>query len=175
MRLRSKTLPSASPASRGGAANLQLVSIFRQWSCTPPPQPVCGSISSYPIPPTEAVRTLSRIEGPGHDSRMAGQIVLLVLGNVGLFYSLEKKSVEAAPWEMPLSPGAYGPRVAAWQQSLNQVANSALIVDGRFGATTEEATRQFQRASELKVDGIVGPITRVAMEGCLPPIRTPSW
>jgi peptidoglycan hydrolase-like protein with peptidoglycan-binding domain len=41
------------------------------------------------------------------------------------------------------------------------------VVDGIFGRRTERATRAFQKAMDLTVDGIVGPQTRAAMEDYL--------
>lgn len=35
----------------------------------------------------------------------------------------------------------------------------ALVVDGRFGPTTDRKVRDFQRKHRLKIDGIVGPVT----------------
>ncbi len=37
-------------------------------------------------------------------------------------------------------------------------------IDGQYGSGTQEAVKQFQRASGLTVDGIVGPKTREALE-----------
>ncbi|MEO6890982.1 MAG: peptidoglycan-binding domain-containing protein [Ktedonobacteraceae bacterium] len=43
---------------------------------------------------------------------------------------------------------------------------AALTVDGIFGRDTENATKDFQVAHHLSVDGIVGPATWHALGGC---------
>jgi len=58
------------------------------------------------------------------------------------------------------------------QQALNQrmlppynkitkPAKKALLPDGDFGSKTDEMVREFQRLNRLKMDGIVGPVTRL--------------
>jgi len=49
-----------------------------------------------------------------------------------------------------------GPDVEAWQRFLG------ITADGYFGADTQLYTRMWQKARELKPDGIVGPLTRAA-------------
>jgi peptidoglycan hydrolase-like protein with peptidoglycan-binding domain len=55
--------------------------------------------------------------------------------------------------------GDTGPKVRAWQQALNALAKSRLVVDGSFGARTEAAVKAFQTKYHLKVDGVAGPTT----------------
>ncbi len=56
--------------------------------------------------------------------------------------------------------GSNGDYVRFLQSYLNGVNhNRVLNVDGKFGAATEEAVKQFQAARQLKADGKVGPAT----------------
>ncbi len=48
------------------------------------------------------------------------------------------------------------------QRRLNALGSS-LVVDGSFGNKTLAAVKKFQSAKRLKVDGVVGPITRKAL------------
>jgi peptidoglycan hydrolase-like protein with peptidoglycan-binding domain len=69
-----------------------------------------------------------------------------------------------------LRPGDLGAAVATWQWRLRLALhrdNHSLPVDEVFGAVTEDATREFQRRTELPEDGIVGPLSRAAMERLL--------
>jgi murein DD-endopeptidase MepM/ murein hydrolase activator NlpD len=59
--------------------------------------------------------------------------------------------------------GDRGPAVATWQQQLNAATGARLDVDGAFGPATDAATRRFQQARGLVVDGIVGPRSRAAL------------
>lgn len=63
--------------------------------------------------------------------------------------------------------GDEGAAVATWQWRLRLALNRAVAVDETFAAATDAATRDFQRARGLGVDGIVGPLTRAAMEQVL--------
>jgi hypothetical protein len=62
-----------------------------------------------------------------------------------------------------LRRGDSGAAVATWQWRLVQALGRAIAVDEQFGPATESATRDFQRARGIAVDGIVGPDTRAAM------------
>jgi hypothetical protein len=66
-----------------------------------------------------------------------------------------------------LRRGDRGAAVATWQWRLNLARSVGLVVDEAFGTATEAATRAFQSARGLEVDGIVGPLTRRAMEQAL--------
>jgi peptidoglycan hydrolase-like protein with peptidoglycan-binding domain len=54
--------------------------------------------------------------------------------------------------------GSTGQAVRDWQTMLVAAGNTVAI-DGQFGAGTDSATRQFQKAHGLVVDGVVGPAT----------------
>jgi hypothetical protein len=74
-----------------------------------------------------------------------------------------------------LSIGNTGKDVTDVQLSLNNrrpMLLPFLATDGIFGAKTDARVREFQRNNGLKIDGIVGPITRAALAGGDP---TPSW
>lgn len=53
--------------------------------------------------------------------------------------------------------------VATWQWRLVQTLGRDLDVDEHVGPATAQATRDFQRAQRLAVDGGVGRRTRAAM------------
>jgi N-acetylmuramoyl-L-alanine amidase len=75
--------------------------------------------------------------------------------------------------EALLARGDSGTAVERWQEDLNRwlenerPKRAQLVADGIFGRRTERATRAFQKAMNLTVDGIVGPQTRAAMEDYL--------
>ncbi len=80
---------------------------------------------------------------------------------------LENRGVRARP---VLSRGGRGPYVAVWQDRLNawlqreRPEMGRLAADGIFGRRTEAATRDFQRARGIQVDGVVGPETRAELD-----------
>lgn len=61
--------------------------------------------------------------------------------------------------------GATGETVRKLQDGLNRVfpAYSKLKEDGIFGYATERVVKEFQKRSNLKIDGIVGPVTKAAL------------
>jgi peptidoglycan hydrolase-like protein with peptidoglycan-binding domain len=64
-----------------------------------------------------------------------------------------------------LGVGARGPEVSSLQERLNLAgAQPPLEVDGQFGANTEQAVRDFQRRNNLAPDGVVGDLTRQALD-----------
>jgi peptidoglycan hydrolase-like protein with peptidoglycan-binding domain len=76
--------------------------------------------------------------------------------------------------------GSSGEDVKGWQQFLVDAKLFQGSVDGRFGASTAEATRAFQRVHQLKDDGVAGNKTLgTAMQLGLdlapedPPVPTP--
>jgi hypothetical protein len=62
-----------------------------------------------------------------------------------------------------LRRGDRGAAVATWQWRLTQALGRGVDVDEEFGPMTEQATRDFQSASGLTADGVVGPLSRAAM------------
>src|SRR6185503_17015837 len=63
-----------------------------------------------------------------------------------------------------LRRGSTGPEVTALQQRLTDLGFDPKGIDGRFGPNTVTAVKAFQQAKGLTVDGIVGPITRAALQ-----------
>lgn len=71
-----------------------------------------------------------------------------------------------------LREGNQGNAVQTLQSQLNQLGftdgrGRALATDGKFGNNTEQALEAFQKANGLKADGVVGPLTRQALENAL--------
>lgn len=60
--------------------------------------------------------------------------------------------------------GSVGNEVALLQQRLAQLGFNPGPVDGIFGPMTENAVKSFQRKVGLEDDGIVGPLTREALD-----------
>lgn len=77
-------------------------------------------------------------------------------------------AVHAAPAPAPVAKGTLhrgstGSAVVALQRKLKShypAYAGRLAADGIFGAATEAAVREFQRRAGIKVDGVVGPITK---------------
>lgn len=63
------------------------------------------------------------------------------------------------PKRSMLRRGDQGNSIRELQLALNLKFNAGLTVDGAFGAATDAAVRQAQRAKGLTVDGLVGPAT----------------
>ena len=60
--------------------------------------------------------------------------------------------------------GSQGSSVEQLQTALNE-HGASLAVDGKFGKLTHGAVKDFQRAHDVQVDGVVGPETRGALNG----------
>ena len=60
--------------------------------------------------------------------------------------------------------GSQGSAVEQLQTTLNE-HGASLAVDGKFGKLTHGAVKDFQGTHDLKVDGVVGPETRGALNG----------
>jgi peptidoglycan hydrolase-like protein with peptidoglycan-binding domain len=69
--------------------------------------------------------------------------------------------VKAGPFDLQTVIGV--------QRALNflKVVNPPLIEDGVNGPKTRVAVREFQRANDLRVDGVVGEKTRAALKAAL--------
>lgn len=70
-------------------------------------------------------------------------------------------------WTPPptIRRGSTGAVVKQAQVSLNGWGFSPGPIDGIFGSKTEAATKSFQRAKGLVVDGVIGPKTWIALHG----------
>ena len=84
-----------------------------------------------------------------------------------------KDSLPATKVDATMKAGSVGDDVKALQQALNWLrgkGSSALVVDGHFGALTEQLVRQIQRAHGITPNGIVGPetIAVLNLHGVLP-------
>lgn len=67
------------------------------------------------------------------------------------------------PGQPTIREGATGDVVRRLQRALRRTANLGITVDGRFGAATLAAVREFQAGAGLVVDGVVGPRTWAAL------------
>lgn len=64
-----------------------------------------------------------------------------------------------------LSYGKHGPKVRYLQELLNKsLTGPRLEVDGIFGPQTEAAVSRFQASIGYQIDGVVGPLTWVALK-----------
>jgi peptidoglycan hydrolase-like protein with peptidoglycan-binding domain len=63
-----------------------------------------------------------------------------------------------------LSSGSEGPAVEALQRRLAELGYQVHDVDGQFGPETHHAVVAFQKVNRLGRDGVVGPLTRKALE-----------
>ena len=80
-----------------------------------------------------------------------------------IFDTLERGATPITPQTKPtLKMGSTGPYVRQLQETLSK-KGFTLKIDGKFGPLTDAYVRQFQRASELEDDGIVGPRTWAAL------------
>lgn len=64
----------------------------------------------------------------------------------------------------PIAKGSRGTQVKYMQQALNGLGYPAGNVDGHYGAKTEAAVREFQKAYGLSVDGSAGKNTMTALK-----------
>ena len=63
-----------------------------------------------------------------------------------------------------LRSGSEGPAVEALQRRLAELGYQVHEVDGQFGSETQHAVVAFQKVNRLGRDGVVGPVTRKALE-----------
>lgn len=70
---------------------------------------------------------------------------------------------ESFHFTMPLKMGLKGDEVVELQKFLNNAGYGLLATDGDFGSKTKTAVIAFQTANGLTADGVVGPMTRTAL------------
>lgn len=63
--------------------------------------------------------------------------------------------------------GSQGAAVTQLQKDLNELGFYSYRIDGNFAQKTHEAVVSFQKSRGLKADGVVGPITRAALDDAL--------
>jgi N-acetylmuramoyl-L-alanine amidase len=63
-----------------------------------------------------------------------------------------------------LRSGAEGAEVAALQRRLHELGYQVQEADGQFGGETHHSVVAFQKVNHLARDGVVGPVTRRALE-----------
>ena len=131
---------------------------------------------------------------PDNEKKM--QHIGLYIGNGYVIHcsvEVKKEKLSAYPWshygipkgmggDVPVShktikKGSTGPDVVECQEDLIKLGYdlSPYGADGKFGAKTEEAVKQFQTSVGLKADGIVGPKTWEELDkavGPTPPVTT---
>jgi len=73
----------------------------------------------------------------------------------------------APPPTATLKPGDTGTQVELLQRALVQLGYAAGKVDGNYGPATTAAVKQFQSASKLTADGVLGPLTLAALVSAL--------
>ncbi|OLN33969.1 spore cortex-lytic enzyme [Desulfosporosinus metallidurans] len=79
---------------------------------------------------------------------------------IGLILSIALSGIAyAALGDRLLGRGSKGPEVKELQSKLAQLGYGVGTVDGKFGAKTESAVRNFQKDHGLRVDGLAGTQT----------------
>ena len=85
-------------------------------------------------------------------------------GLYGFFIGFEDEPFPGEFGDRNLSSGMKGDDVTRLQEILNAAHEEKIGVDGSFGSQTEGAVKAFQGETGLTVDGIVGAITRAALQ-----------
>lgn len=101
---------------------------------------------------------------------LATQNILFSDIAVGIVHETEPAPTPAPQWStlppygsVTLRRGSSGEEVEALQMMLKNLGYFSGMVDGIFGATTEKAVKDFQKANGLKIDGIVASETLAAI------------
>jgi peptidoglycan hydrolase-like protein with peptidoglycan-binding domain len=76
--------------------------------------------------------------------------------------------VTTAPKSSVLKKGMKGAEVRKLQQDLTNKGYSTKGIDGIFGSNTESAVKKFQKANNIKADGVVGESTKKALSSNTP-------
>jgi peptidoglycan hydrolase-like protein with peptidoglycan-binding domain len=82
--------------------------------------------------------------------------------------------VTAAPKSSVLKKGMKGAEVRKLQQDLTNKGYSTKGIDGVFGSNTEAAVKKFQKANDIKADGVVGESTKKALAKKTSVSKTPA-
>ena len=88
----------------------------------------------------------------------------------GVVGSITKTALTEA---QDLTLGSQGSAVTQLQKDLAKLGFYSNSIDGSFGAKTKNAVVSFQKSQGLKTDGVVGPITKAALnKGLTAPAKT---
>lgn len=71
-----------------------------------------------------------------------------------------KQVADSLSEQRTITNNSHWMQIVLVQTALNLISNRGLVVDGKWGANTDQAVKDFQRFMGLKVDGIVGDATR---------------
>lgn len=120
----------------------------------------------------------AEIDGAAHSAQLLTVLPEMLRRHVASWLAARgalQRSTTPAPATLPtgaprnLRAGDRGPDVGAWQRHLHALGYDPGAADEAFGPVTLAATRAYQRAYGLHVDGVVGPATRAAAERALTP------
>ena len=123
-------------------------------SAEPVTTPAATAAPATAAPATAAPATAAPATAP---PATAAPVTTVACRNVGTLYGLTDVS------GVNVRRGDCGQGVRDVQTQLNVKLGTTLAVDGRFGPGTEAAVRDFQVMVGLPADGIVGPMTWVAL------------
>lgn len=85
-----------------------------------------------------------------------------------LMFAIIPLSAQASDYgTKDLTLGSRGSAVSQLQKDLTGLGFYTLSIDGSFGPKTYDSVENFQKAKGLKVDGLVGPITKSALNAAL--------
>ena len=100
-----------------------------------------------------------------HDNRFGAVPIIVELGRRDL--ALAIGATESSPSisaHSPPPPDSHT-QTSALQQALDDLGFGPIAVDGSFGRQTRQALKAFQHANHLAPDGILGPLTTLALRG----------
>ena len=105
-----------------------------------------------------------------HDTRFGIAAIMLELGNQDASLALPGWAPKDArkPTDKPSQPPEDTQDlsdVSDLQSILNDLGYGHLAVDGSYGRKTRMAVKAFQKANALDQDGVVGPLTKLALLG----------
>jgi hypothetical protein len=106
--------------------------------------------------PSKEIKTKKPVGNPGQSSKLIQDKSSVSTDGSNVSYFKPSSSSF-------LSRGSRGMNVISWQKFLSSNGYS-IVPDGIFGSKTESATRDFQKKSGIRIDGIVGPETTQAAQ-----------
>ncbi len=80
-------------------------------------------------------------------------------GSLGSTYGTAPPPPPPKEDEMTLKPGDSGNAVSYYQKAINAWGRTTIAVDGEYGALTEQAVEQYQKAADLETTGVIDGVT----------------